>query len=88
MDRGYNIVTTRVGKDGPYPAKGCAYIEFINQGDNTVMVDNVTILPWGSWSPTPAVSNELDYTQYRVKFTTPSTDLNLVVVRKFYNDAV
>lgn len=84
--QGYNVITTRIGEDSPIPAKGCAYIEFINQGDTNVMVDDVTILPLGSWAPAPAVPGEQDWTQYRCKFTTPSTNRALIVVRKFYNE--
>ena len=88
MDRGYNVITIRIGADGPAPAEGAAYVEFINQGDAPVMVENVTILPFGSWSPTTAVAGDLDFTQYRIKFNTPANNKSLVMVRKFYNDAV
>lgn len=80
----FNTINTVYNDDCYVMAGGCNYIEFINNGDANVTVDNVIILPFGSWSPTPPIHGEVNNTQYTAIFAT-SNNKNLVVVRKFYN---
>lgn len=82
----YEIVTNSIGNDAiKWPAQGCNYIEFINNGDASVFVNEIEILPFGSWVPVPPLSGEQDFTTYRLKFST-GTVYNLVSVRKFYKE--
>lgn len=80
----YKIITNSLSNQNPkWPGDGCNYIEFINQGDGIVRVEDVQILPWGSWSPAPPIEGHQDFTEYNIRFVQPATIFNLVCVRKF-----
>jgi hypothetical protein len=81
---GYKTITQSLSnQNNKWPGDGCNFIEFINQGDGIVFVDDVQILPWGSWAPSPPIDGHEDYTEYRIKFVQPATSFNLICVRKF-----
>ena len=65
-------------------ADNANYIEFINNGDGIVTVDDVKILPFGSWAPVPPLADEENTTQYTIKFEAPATIYALMVTRKYY----
>lgn len=80
----YKVITQSLDKTiVKWPADGANYIEFINQGDAIAYVDDVAILPLGSWSPAPPVAGDEDFTQYNIRFA-PGTLYDLVSVRKYY----
>lgn len=85
---GYVIVTNVYVGDANLTGDGASYVEFINNGDQIVIIENVEIPPYGSWSPTPPVADHIDNTMYQLQFLTPTTKKKLVMVRKYLNNAV
>lgn len=86
--QGYRIVSNTLANDTiHWPASGCNYIEFINNGNGIVYVNQTKILPYGSWAPAPPLRGEADYTQYNLRWET-ATEYNLVCHRKYYINAV
>jgi hypothetical protein len=60
--------------------EGASDLMFFNAGAGNIKIESITLLP-GDTLNHPAFGDELNDTQYNIKFITPST---LVVTQKIY----
>lgn len=86
--RTFEVIQQSFHSDGKVPVEDrVACVEFINNGNNIVVInESVQILPFNSWIPALPVADEYDIGSYRFRFVEPSTNKNLIVSKKYYNN--